>query len=86
MKVGLCPGHIVLDGDPAPPKVAQPPIFVPYLLSTCYISPFYVIRFREIRLRVDLAKNIVAAGTLIWKRFSVVLAKGRSLRDSQLLI
>jgi len=62
MKVGLCPGHIVLDGDPAPPKVAQPPIFVPYLLSTCYISPFYVIRFREIRLRVDLAKNIVAAG------------------------
>ena len=32
-EVGLVPGHIVLDGDPAPslPKV-QPPIFGPYLL------------------------------------------------------
>jgi len=30
MQVGLGPGHIVLDGDPAPPpkKGAQPPIFV----------------------------------------------------------
>jgi len=29
MEVGLGPGHIVLDGDPAPPqkKGAQPPIF-----------------------------------------------------------
>jgi len=28
MQVGLCPGHIVLDGDPAPlpQKVAEPPI------------------------------------------------------------
>ena len=33
MKVGLSPGHIVLDGDPAlPPKVHSPPIFGPYLL------------------------------------------------------
>jgi len=24
MEVGLGPGHIVLDGDPAPPKGAQP--------------------------------------------------------------
>jgi len=24
-KVGFGPGHIVLVGDPAPPKVAQPP-------------------------------------------------------------
>ena len=33
MQVGLSPGHIVLDGDPAPPpKGAQPPIFGPYLL------------------------------------------------------
>jgi len=24
-QVGLGPGHIVLDGDPAPPKGAQPP-------------------------------------------------------------
>jgi len=34
MQVGLGPGHIVLDGDPAPPppKGAQPPIFGPYLL------------------------------------------------------
>jgi len=34
-EVGLCPGDIVLDGDPAlpPPKVAQPPrIFGPFLL------------------------------------------------------
>jgi len=30
--VGLGPGHIVLDGDPAPPKGAQPPIFGPCLL------------------------------------------------------
>jgi len=29
-EVGL--GHIVLDGDPAPPKCAQPPIFGPCLL------------------------------------------------------
>jgi len=33
-KVGLGPGHIVLHGDPAPPKrgTAPPPIFGPYLL------------------------------------------------------
>jgi len=32
-KVGLGPGQIVLDGDPAPPKKgAQPPIFDPCLL------------------------------------------------------
>ena len=46
-QVGLGPGHIVLDGDPAPPPStgAQPPIFGPYLLRpngcmdqdlTCY--------------------------------------------------
>ena len=29
--VGLGTGHIVLDGDPAPPKGAQPPIFSPCL-------------------------------------------------------
>jgi len=30
MEVGLSPGHIALDGDPAPPpKRAQPPIFGP---------------------------------------------------------
>ena len=27
MEVGLGPGDIVLDGDPAPPKGAQPPNF-----------------------------------------------------------
>jgi len=37
MQVGLSPGHIVLDGDPAPlpPKGGRgpsPPIFGPYLL------------------------------------------------------
>jgi len=34
MEVGLGPGHIVLDGDPAPllKKGAQPPIFGPCLL------------------------------------------------------
>jgi len=34
MLVGLGPGHIVLDGDPAPPspKGHSPPIFGPYLL------------------------------------------------------
>jgi len=33
MQVGLGPGHIVLDGDPAPsPKGAQPPIFGLYPL------------------------------------------------------
>jgi len=32
MKVGLGPGHIVLRGDPAHPKGAQPPVFGPYLL------------------------------------------------------
>ena len=29
MEVGLGPGHIVLDGDPAAPKGAQPPNFRP---------------------------------------------------------
>jgi len=29
IEVGLGPGHIVLDGDPAPPKGAQPPNFRP---------------------------------------------------------
>ena len=33
MQVGLGPGHIVLDGDPAPlPKWVQTPILGPYLL------------------------------------------------------
>ena len=32
MEVDLGPGHIVLDGDPAPPKGVQPPILGPYLL------------------------------------------------------
>jgi len=37
MEVGLAPGYIVLDGDPAflpsPPEGAQqPPVFGPYLL------------------------------------------------------
>jgi len=33
MEVGLGPGLIVLDGDPAPlPKGVQPPIIGPYLL------------------------------------------------------
>jgi len=34
-QVGLGPGHIVLDGDPASPlpKGADPPIFGPYLLQ-----------------------------------------------------
>jgi len=33
MQVGLGPGHIVLDGDPAPPtKGVEPPIFGPCLL------------------------------------------------------
>jgi len=34
MEVGLGPGHIVLDGDPAalPQKRTQPPIFGPFLL------------------------------------------------------
>jgi len=33
-QVGLVPGHIVLDGDPAPPPPERhsPPIFGPYLL------------------------------------------------------
>ena len=35
MWVGLGPGHVVLDGDPAPlpPKGVEPPIFGPYLLQ-----------------------------------------------------
>ena len=34
VQVGLSPGHIVSDGDPAPPpqKGAEPPISSPYLL------------------------------------------------------
>ena len=35
MQIDLGPGHIVLDGDPAPLSqrgTAQPPIFGPYLL------------------------------------------------------
>ena len=49
-KVGLGPGHIVLNGDPAPPsKGAQPPIFggpngrlSQLLLITCYILIVYM--------------------------------------------
>jgi len=34
-EIGLGPGHIVLNGDPAPPKKgAQPPIFGPCLLRS----------------------------------------------------
>ena len=32
MEVGIGPGDIVLDGDPAPQKGGQPPIFGPSLL------------------------------------------------------
>jgi len=32
MEVGLGPGHTVLDGDPASPEGAQPPILGPCLL------------------------------------------------------
>ena len=32
MQVGLDPGHIVLDGNPAPPLQHSPPIFGPYPL------------------------------------------------------
>jgi len=35
MQVGLGPGHIVLDGEPAPPPPkggAEPPIVGPYLM------------------------------------------------------
>jgi len=49
MQVGLSPGHIALDGDPAPfPRWAHPPIFGPYLLwpngwmdqdATCGLGP-----------------------------------------------
>jgi len=31
MEVGLGPGDIVLDGDPAPPRKGQPPTFRPGL-------------------------------------------------------
>ena len=30
-KVGLGPGHIVLDWDPSPPKGAQPPLFLAHV-------------------------------------------------------
>ena len=33
MEVGLGPGDIVLDRDPAPPKGAEPPIFGPCLFD-----------------------------------------------------
>jgi len=42
MEVGLGPCHIVLDGDPATPKGAQPPIFGPCLVplgTTWYKMP-----------------------------------------------
>jgi len=29
VEVGLGPGHVVLDGDPTPPKGVQPPNFQP---------------------------------------------------------
>jgi len=32
LEVGLGPGHIVLHGDPTPPKGAKPPLLGPYLL------------------------------------------------------
>jgi len=31
MEVGLCPGHIVLDGDPAPPKGHSLPQFLAHV-------------------------------------------------------
>ena len=40
MQVGLGPGHIVLDGDPAPRKGAQPPVFSqPPIFGPCPLWP-----------------------------------------------
>jgi len=42
MQVGLGPGHIVLDGDPAPlPKGAEPPNFRP--ISRCLLQLGYLV-------------------------------------------
>jgi len=39
VEVGLGPGHIVLDGDPAPPrKGAQPPNFWPMSVATKWLD------------------------------------------------
>jgi len=47
MEVGLGPGHVMLDGDPAPPPpekgTATPPLFIPGLLwpnGCCIRIPF----------------------------------------------
>jgi len=48
-EVGLGPGDIVLDGDPAhPQKRAQPPIFDPCLMSIVakrlYVSGYHLVQ------------------------------------------
>jgi len=43
MEVGLGPGHIVLDGDPAPPngkKHSSPPTFAVYERRQAYVRPY----------------------------------------------
>ena len=46
MQVGIGPGHIVLDGDPAPlPKRAQPPNFRPISVAAKWLhgSTFHLV-------------------------------------------
>jgi len=39
MEVGLGPGHIALDGHPAPPQGAQPPMAQPPIFGPCLLWP-----------------------------------------------
>jgi len=43
MEVGLSPGHIVLDGDPAPPKGAQQPRTFRLMSTVAKRSPILAI-------------------------------------------
>ena len=65
MEVGLGPGHIVLDGDPAPTKGAQPP---PFLQFSAYVCCGQTAGWIKIPLgtEVDLGPgHIVLAGDMM---------------------
>jgi len=57
MEAGLGPGHIALDGDPAPSKGAQPPIFGPY--------PLYDQTAGWIKMPLSTEVNLIGSGDFV---------------------
>jgi len=69
MEVGLGPGHIVLDGDPAPTKKGHTPTFRPIFIvakwldgSRCHLVPKVVLGPSNIVFDVDPAPLLPPKG------------------------